>query len=88
MSTLRDQVVANGMVIFRYLCPIILPFLFVGLVVVAGASVGVTILVCSGVLVLVAAGGVGAGGEGESNLTPGRSRTGIFATLFRQAEAL
>ncbi|CAE6464355.1 unnamed protein product [Rhizoctonia solani] len=83
VSTLCDQVIAHRTVIFRYLCPTtFLCCLFAGLVAIVGVSVELTMLMCSGALVLVAAGDLGAGEEDESSLVPVRTRIGVFATLF------
>ncbi|KAF8746600.1 PQ-loop protein, partial [Rhizoctonia solani] len=85
ISTLRDQVAANRVAVFRYLhSTILLSLFFVAIVATIGLSLEFILLLCSGGLVLVAASDAGAGEEDGSNLVPRRTRGGIFAALFGQ----
>ncbi|ELU38250.1 hypothetical protein AG1IA_07711 [Rhizoctonia solani AG-1 IA] len=85
ISTLRDQVAANRVLVFRYLhSTLLLSLFFVAIVATIGLSLEFILLLCSGGLVLVAASDAGAGEEDGSNLVPRRTRGGIFAALFGQ----
>ncbi|CAE6421757.1 unnamed protein product [Rhizoctonia solani] len=73
--TLRDQVVADRTIIFRYLFPTtFLCCLLIGLGAVVNVSIESIILAGSGALVLAVA--------DESNFAPVRARAGLFAALF------